>query len=193
MKNKAEHLEGAIATKKNKAGKMNVLVFEPEGGAPYTVDVQPHDGVITLPGSETSYKVTRGSVWIEGGTARTCINADNPQTINIATLTGADAFHPTMLNTVVANNLAQQVAAIAKQKPIWARGTTWGILGTGLLLGLLMFWLVHTVGGGFEEIRQAIEGIQFSAQEQGSGTGSSGGSSAAQEAAGHNPIAPGGQ
>jgi len=178
----AKKTDGAMAARKGKAGKLNVLVFEPEGGAPYTVDVAPEDSTFKLPSKELTYKITRGSVWIENGKSRTCVNADNPQTVNIHTLTGSDVFSPSILNGIVDNNLAVQVAHIAKTKPIWARGTTWGIIGMGLLMGLLLFWMIKVLGGGFEELKNAIDGIQITTQ----------GSGGASNPSGHEPIAPGG-
>lgn len=185
MSKKADNTHGAIAAKKNKSSKLNVLVFDPEGGAPYTVEVHQEDGLFNLPGRDLTYKISRGSVWIEGGASRTCVNADNPQTINIHTLTGSDVFHPITLNGVAENNLVKQVVASAKTKPVWARASTWGILGMGLLMGLLLFWLVKTLGTGLEDLQQAIENIKITVQNTGSG-GSSGNSTQ------HNRIAPGG-
>jgi len=179
---KAEKKLTAMAARKGKAGKLNVLVFEPEGGAPYTVDVTPDDSTFKLPGKELTFKMTRGSVWVEAGKSRTCVNADNPQTVNVHTLTGSDTFSPAILNGIVDNNLAVQVAQIAKTKPIWARGTTWGIIGMGLLMGLLMFWMIKVLGGGFEEMREAIEGIKITT---GGGAGA--------DPSSHEPIAPGRQ
>ena len=192
-KGKKGNRYGAVVAKKDKADKMRVLVFEPEGGSPYTVDVKPEKGRFQLPNSDQTFKIARGSVWIEDGVARTCVNAANPITVNIHTLTGADIFHPTTYNADVNNNLAEQVARIAKTKPVWARGTTWGLLASAIVLALLFLWMIKTVGAGFEDLQNAIEGIKVAAQEAGqSGSGGFGSGTEAQVAAGHNPIAPGG-
>lgn len=178
---------GAIVAKKDRAAKMVVQVFEPEGGAPYIVEVQPKKGNFTLPNSEQMFKITRGSVWIEAGVARTCVNTGNPQTVNIHTLTGTDVFNPVSYNADMNNNLAEQVARIAKTKPIWARSTTWGLLGSAVVLGLLMFWLIKTVGSGLEDIQTALEGVKIAAQ-----TNSGSGPVLTPTEGGHNVIAPGG-
>lgn len=185
---KADKTHGAIAARKGKAGKLNVLVFEPEGGAPYTVDVEPEDSIFKLPGKDLSYKITRGSVWIQGGTSRTCVNAANPQTVNIQTLTGSDVFSPSLLNGIVDNNLATQVVMAAKKKPIWAQGATWGILGMGLLMGLLLFWLTKTIGSGLEDVQGAIENMKIIVQQAADGGTAEGGASSPST---HQPIAPG--
>lgn len=182
----------ALELKKKKASAMEVLVFEPDGGHPYIVEVHPKKGTFDIPGQELSFKITRGSVWSENGVPRTAVNTDNPQTINFHALTGSSVMHPTGYNSDINNNLAEQVAKIARTKPIWARGTTWGILGSAVLLGLLMFWLIKTVGGGFEEIRDAINGIKLAAESNAAPPTPAAQQQAAQAAAGHNPIAPGG-
>lgn len=180
---KAENNDVALAAKKNKASKLKVLVFEPEGGSPYTVEVAPDGDTFEIPGKPLTYKISRGSVWTEAGVSRTVVNAANPQTISVHSLTGNDVFHPKIYNADINNNLAEQVARIARTKPVWARGTTWGIVGMGLLMGLLMFWLIKTVGGGMEGLQDAIANMKLVVQQ--SSSGPAGNSST------HQPIAPG--
>lgn len=182
---KADKKDRALAVRKGKASKLTVLVFEPEGGAPYTVEVQPQEGTFQLPGKELSFRITRGSVWIEGGTARTCINAGNPQTVNIHTLMGNDVLHPAVYHGDINTNLAVQVTRAAKTKPVWARGTTWAIGMLGLALVALMFWQIKTLGGGFQEIADAFQNLKIVVEQRAQDAASGGGS-------GHQDIAPGG-
>lgn len=178
----------ALAARKGKASKLNVLVFEPEGGAPYTVEVNPDGGTFTLPGKDgdNAYRITRGSVWIEGGTPRTCINAGNPQTVNIHTLTGNDVLHPAVYDGDINNNLAVQVTRAAKTKPVWQRGTTWAIGLLGIALAGLMFWQIKVLGGGFEQISEAFQNLKIIVEQKAQESASGGGAGA------HNDIAPGG-
>lgn len=170
------------STRKKNAGQLKVLVFEPEGGAPYNVEVTAEDGKFKLDKNSGSYVITRGSVWIEGGVYRTVVNKGNPQTVNIATFTGDDSFHPKKLDSMVSAELAEVAIKTAKTKPIWARGTTWGLAIGGVLLGLLLVWGIRTVGGGLEGIMEALENLKLQVQTASGGGG--GGS--------HQDIAPAG-
>ena len=186
LKNKQEGLEG-VQAKKKKPDTLRVLVFEPEGGSPYLVDVVPNKSTFDLPGQNLSYRITRGSVWIEDGLPRVAVNAENPQTINLHNITGNSALHPSVYNADINNNLAEQVANIARTQPFWQRGATWGLLIGGIVLGLLFLWLNLTVGNGFENIQDALNGLEFPQGESQSRNPTPA------EEAGHNNISPGGR
>ena len=178
----------AAAARKEKSGKLRVLVFQPEGGSPYFVDVKPEEGIFQLKKDELSYHITRGSVWVEGGIHRCMVNAGNPQTINPSTLTGNPVMSPTVLNGIVQNNMVAQVQKYAKTQQPWQQVKTIAMMAVSLIFGVLLFWGIRELGTGFEALQEAIENVRIVVQQGGDGAAAGGGA----QSSSHQDIAPGG-
>lgn len=171
------------AARKNTTTKLRVTVFPDGGGQPYEEDVVPDEkGLFTLR-DVLSFKVTRGSVWVgRDGVLRAFCHEGNPQTISLAVLKGDVTFHPMELHETAENNRIAQAHAIAKSGGMWKNAGTWGIVlvGIGIIVALVL--VMKSVSDGAEAIRQTLDAMQVQA----------GGSTPA-DAAGHQPIAPGGR
>lgn len=176
----------AITAKKGKPSKLNVLVYPAQGGHPYSVDVVPDGNTFTLKGSDLTYHISPGSVYIEKGEARTTVNSENPQTVNIHSLTGSDVMHPKILNGIVMNNYIMQVQKFAKTPKPWQQLRTISLMVISLLAGLMAFWLIREIGSGFEAIEEAIKNIRVLVENGGSAAGGGGA-----ESSSHQDIAPG--
>lgn len=173
------------ATKEGKTRVLRVTVFPKEGGRPFVADVSPtEEGAFDLADKQT-YKVSRGSVWEENGVLRAIVNEGNPLTVNAYTLIGDDSMDPIALHGIASNNLWIQLDSLAKRKSVWKSAGTWGLMILGIVLCLLILWQVKTTGDGFDHVKSAIDAF--------SASGHTTASASAQQAAGHNPIAPGPQ
>lgn len=162
------------AVKGEKKRTLRVTVFPEEGGKPYFNDVEPDDDGVFEYADGKSCKVVRGTVWEEDGRLRAICNEGNPLTVDPWRLSGDSYLGPGLLNGVASNNLWVQLSEIARRKSPWRQASTWGMLALGVVLVLTMVWMVTTVGGGLEELRDALDGIRVA------GGGGSG----------HQPIAP---
>ncbi len=187
LKKKAEALETPggepiQAAKEGKKRTIRATVFPREGGRPYITEVEPDDeGFFDI--GEMTYQITRGSVWDESGILRMIVNEGNALTINGHNLTGDSVIDPIVLHGVANNNLWTQFGELSRRKSAWKQASTWGFILIGVGVVLLLFWQIRTLGSGFEELRQALEGLQLGGGEGQTPTDA--------EEAGHQPISPG--
>lgn len=160
--------EGIVkAVKKKAERRLNVFVYPAEGGAPYVAEVEPdEEGVFTLENS-MDYKVQRGSVCEYKGNLWAVVNEANPLTVNVHTLTGEGHMHPQVLHGIAKNNLWLQLTEIARRRNPWRSAGTWGLMALGVVLILVLAWQVKSTGDGFEQLKEAINGISLRASGSG--------------------------
>lgn len=164
--------------------KILATIYPQGGGHPYEVEVEPgEDGLFTV-GEDLTFKVVKGSV-IRGtdGRLRTVCHEGNPHTVSAQMLEGDDVVHPKVMHTVAYNNYITQFGALSRAG-LWRQFGTWGLVVVLGIMCFLLVWMVKTIGGGMEELRGTLEGIQVASQSGAPGSGA---------AAGHNNIAPGGR
>ena len=152
-----------IVGKKGADRKLRVLVYPRDGSRPYLLDVdvdehrrfQPIDGqtVTIIPGSVTQEDGRDRAVWVEG----------DPCTLDVASATGKPPFGAEAADAMIHNNYILQLHNLENRRPLWKQGAAWAIGILGIIAVLVMVWGVVQVGSGFEDLADALRGLQINA------------------------------
>jgi hypothetical protein len=178
---------GIDQTAKNQKNlKIRVAVYTRSRGSYEEDVVTQENGTFTLKDTNLTYTVARGSVRRGlDGLLHTNVLEDHPQTIDIHILRGNPVIHPRVTNSIATQNYWAQWSDWARRLGAWKSATTWGLMGLGITMLLMMFWMVKTVGTGFEDVGNAMNNLAEAMRANG------GGASTPAAQAGHQPIAPG--
>lgn len=154
-------LEDAVVVgKPNDKRIVNAIIYEPGAGKPWVEQVEiKENNNFKLNDRDGTYYVSRGSGWLHEGVPFVMVNTSNPQTINAETLVSDKGPHPLVISNIAETNWAEQMVNLARKASTMRTLAGWGIgIAAFLAIGAL-FWNVLALGGGLDEVAEAIKSM----------------------------------
>lgn len=144
-----------------KKGKKYRGVIYPRSGSPFEVDVESDEkGMVHHDGK--TWEIVPGSVFTSNSVKRVILPEALPHSLNSAVLEGKTPMTARQFFLFMKMNLLEQLFKLQSKTPWFKQSSTWIIAGSIMGLILAVWWVGSSIGGGLDELRNTLEGLDLS-------------------------------